>query len=490
LYATDFNEMSLDMTNDTPVLPTDPDGVTGTLATWIAGLELKQVPDTVQERAKHLLLDGFACGLIGAQLPWSVRAVEAVRSFEGEGSSPLIGWGLTTSGPAACVLNGTFIQGFELDDYHPRAPLHSNSLVIPSVIATAHALGTTSGRDFLSAAIAGFEVGPRVGLALHGGEMLSRGWHSGSVFGTHASAAAAGWLRDLNPSQMEDALGLAATQSGGLMAAQYEAMSKRMHHGFASRNGFYAAGLASAGYTGIKRVYEREYGGFLSTFGEGHDPIASEVSAGLGEVWETGEIAVKAYAAMAATHAPIDCVLTLRADGLRADDVESMEVWVSHAAYHHGWWEPERPLETIGAQMNIGYALAVALLDGEVLTSQFTRARIDAQDVWDLLARTKVHHDESFDDSQGLRRMSARLVVKTRDGSERECEVDGPTGGRGRPLSNEQIRGKCRALLRDVIDPAAWSHIESLVLSLEELDDVSELIAAVCEPVDSPNITL
>ncbi|MGV8875403.1 MAG: MmgE/PrpD family protein [Rhodococcus sp. (in: high G+C Gram-positive bacteria)] len=472
------------------LLPTAPDGPTGILAAWIADLRLDQVPDAVQIRAKHLLLDGFACGLIGAQLPWSVRAVDAVRSFEGEGSSPLIGWGLTTSGPAACVLNGTFIQGFELDDYHPRAPLHSNSLLIPSIIATAHSRGLTSGEQFLTAAIAGFEVGPRVGLALHGGEMLSRGWHSGSVFGTHASAASAGWLRGLNPSQMEDALGLAATQSGGLMAAQYEAMSKRMHHGFASRNGFYAAGLAAAGYTGIKRVYEREYGGFLSTFGEGHDPDASQVSAGLGEKWETAEIAVKAYAAMAATHAPIDCMLNLRADGLRSDNVESIEVWVSHAAYHHGWWIPTRPIETIGAQMNIGYAMAVALLDGEVLTAQFTRKRIDAQDVWDLLARTEVHHDESFDDPAGLSRMSARLVVRTRDGSRREREVDGPTGGSGRPLSNEQIRAKCGALLRDVIDPATWSRIESLVLGLDELDDVSELITAVCEPVGPPNITL
>lgn len=66
------------------------------------------------------------------------------------------------------------------------------------------------------------------------------------------------------------------------MAAQYEAMSKRMHHGLAARNGFYAAGLAAAGYTGIKRVFEREYGGFLSVFGEGHDPQAALLTDRLG----------------------------------------------------------------------------------------------------------------------------------------------------------------------------------------------------------------
>ena len=142
------------------------------------------------------------------------------------------------------MLNGTFIQGFELDDFHPIAPLHSCSLLIPALLSTAALMPQVAGEDALLAAIVGFEVGPRVGYTLHGSQMLDRGWHSGSVFGTHAAAMAGGKLRGLDSAQLEDALGLAGTQSAGLMAAQFEAMSKRMHHGFASRNGFYAAGLA------------------------------------------------------------------------------------------------------------------------------------------------------------------------------------------------------------------------------------------------------
>lgn len=252
--------------------PTDPAGPTGRLATWLATTSLEQIPASVRERAAHLVLDGLGCALIGAQLPWSRTAVEAVLSLEGAGDVPVIGWGRTTSGPAAAVLNGTFIQGFELDDYYPAAPLHSASLVLPALLSTTSQLPSASGAEFLRGAVLGIETGTRVGLALHGPQMLSRGWHSGSVFGTHAAAAASGAMRGLDAAAFEDALGLAATQSAGLMAAQYEAMSKRMHHGLASRNGFYAAGLAQAGYTGIKKVFERPYGGFLSTFGEGHHP--------------------------------------------------------------------------------------------------------------------------------------------------------------------------------------------------------------------------
>src|SRR6202023_3780028 len=122
-------------------------------------------------------------------------------------------------------------------------------------------------------------------------------------FGTHAAAAATGKLLGLDAAAYEDALGLAGTQSAGLMAAQYEAMSKRMHHGLASRNGLYAAYLAAAGYTGIKRVFERDYGGYLSVFGEGHEPDASRITADLGSKWETQRIVVKPYAAMGALHA-------------------------------------------------------------------------------------------------------------------------------------------------------------------------------------------
>ncbi|REM26109.1 MmgE/PrpD family protein, partial [Mycobacterium tuberculosis] len=165
-----------------------------------------------------------------------------------------------------------------------------------------------SGRQFLEAALAGYEVGPRVGMALHGAQMLSRGWHSGSVFGTHAAASAVGKLLGLDAARIEDALGLAGTQSAGLMAAQYEAMCKRMHHGFSARNGLYAAVLAEGGYTGIKRVFEREYGGFLSTFGEGHDPDASKITEALGERWEVERIVIKPYAAMGGIHSPLDAL--------------------------------------------------------------------------------------------------------------------------------------------------------------------------------------
>jgi len=464
--------------------PTDPNGPTGKLATWLASVQLDNIPEQAFERGKYLTLDGLGCALVGAQLPWSRKAVELVSALEGGGDASLIGWGKTISAPAAALLNGTFIQGFELDDFHPLAPLHAASVVLPSLFASASLLGRVSGERFLLAAMCGYEVGPRVGLALHGSQMLSRGWHSGAVFGTHASAAAAGKLHGLSAAAFEDALGLAGTQSGGLMAAQFEAMSKRMHHGFASRGGLYAAVLAAGGYTGIKRVFEREYGGFLSTFGEGHDPDASQISANLGAKWETEAYVIKRYSAMGALLGPIGAVLEIQQQrGTTATDIQKIELDCASSSFHHGGWQALKPLTPIGAQMNMAYAVSVAALDGAALMKQFSPERINADDVWAFMKKVTVRHEEAFDSEGPLARGAVRIRITFTDGSHEERLLRHP---RGRPLdhvSNEGIVEKFRALTDGVIGKGRQQRIEQLVVGVERLDDIAELIEVLAPPV-------
>jgi 2-methylcitrate dehydratase PrpD len=471
------------MTAVQPTAATDPDGPTGKLATWVADLTLDDVPHNVVERAKHLLLDGIGCALIGSQLPWSRVATGAVLDLENKGDVVVIGTGQSTSGPAAAVLNGTFIQGFELDDFHPIAPVHSCSLVIPALLSTASAQSeVTTGVDFLLGAITGFEVGPRVGYALHGTQMLDRGWHSGPVFGTHSAAMASGKLRALSPAQLEDALGLAGTQSAGLMAAQYEAMSKRMHHGFAARNGFYAAGLAAANYTGIKRVFEREYGGFLSVFGEGHSPDSSLLTEQLGERWETSIIMVKSYAVMGGLHGAVDAARQLR-QSVAAEDISKIAITVGETIYMHGWWKLERPLTAIGAQMNIGYATAATLLDGNALPEQFTPARLDADDIWSLIDITDVHLDESLANANPTERFRTDLAVTTHDGSVHQVCVVAPHGAPWDPVTNDELVTKFHALADRVTSRQRADAIERAVVGLENLDDVGALVDLLAPPV-------
>lgn len=463
--------------------PSAPAGVTGRLVTWAGSLTWDAVPDAVRRRAAHLLLDGLGCALVGAQLPWSRVATDAVLGIEGSGAAAVIGTGRTTTPAGAAILNSTFIQGFELDDFHPGAPLHSAAVLVPSLLATAELTNRdVAGRDLLLAFIVGLETGPRVGYALGGTEMLSRGWHSGPVFGGIAAALACGRLRGLDGAQLEDAIGFAATQAGGLMSAQYEAMGKRMQHGFAARNGLYAAALAAAGYTGIDQVLERPYGGFLSVFGEGHHPDADAVTRGLGDHWETSAITVKSWAVMGGLHGAVEAARALR-PRIGGRTIDRIDIRVGDVVYHHGWWQPQRPLTPIGGQMNIGYATAVTLLDGIALPEQFTADRLDADDVWNLLDRTHVRWDRSIDELPLPQRFQTHLALTFTDGSVETTTVLAPHGHPGDPVTNDEVVAKFHGLASRVLTAERAQMIASTVLDLPRADSTAPLVNLLSDAV-------
>jgi aconitate decarboxylase len=465
---------------------TDPAGPTGRLATWVAETTLDGVPTSVRDRAKHLVLDGLGCALVGSQLPWSRIGVEGVTALDSAGDAALIGWdGRATSATSAAMVNSSFIQGFELDDYHPLAPLHSNSLVLPAMLAAAPKVGRVSGERFLLGAILGYETGPRVGQALGGLDMLSRGWHSGVVFGPLAAAAAAGTLYGLDAAGFEDAFGMAATQSCGLMSAMYESMVKRMQHGFASRNGLTAAALAAAGYVGIKRVFERPYGGWLAVFGEGHRTYPEEIYAGLGILWETERIAIKAYACMGLLHAAIDAALELRSK-VDLSQIQRIDIDMGEAAYSHGGWKAKRPLQVIGAQMNVAYAVAVALLDGDVLIDQFRQDRINGDDVWALIDKTLTHHEKAYDNLPIDEQLTTQVRLALNDGTTRAAKVAHPRGTGDRNLTNADIRDKFARLTRRVVSAERQAAIEKAILGIDDLDDVAQLASLLTPAVHSP----
>ena len=374
--------------------------------------------------------------------------------------------------------------------------MHSNAIVLPALFAAAEhtkvglVQSKTTGNDFLLAYIIGCEVGPRVGLALHGERMLTMGWHSGAVFGPSASAAAVCKLLKLPANLIEDAVGIACTQACGLMSAQFESEVKRMQHGFAARNGLLAALLARQEYIGIKQVYERSYGGFLATFslGSGREPayLVEEISKELGSKWVIESIRVKPYAAMAGTHCAIDCVRALQEKYPEhtkdLENVESITIAIGgEAVFHHGGWKPERPLTSTGAQMSNAYAAAAQLVDGQVLPPQFRHDKLDRAEIWDLVDRTSCVYDE------GMKSKWAQAVTITFKNSRPTLtqRVEAPKG-KSPALSNAEILDKWRSLTKDLIDQERVQKIEALVLEMESCEDIASLVHLMSGMVKSP----
>ena len=226
------------------------------MADFVANLRYEDIPAEVRQRIKLLMLDSLGCALYGAKLEWSRILQQRLGELDTTRMCAVWGTRQRLSAPHAALVNGTQVQGFELDDVHRQGMLHVGSVVLPALIAVTEFNKGLSGREFLTAAVAGYEIGPRVGICM-GPEHLEQGFHTGATFGVFSAAAGAARGLKLDTGRTVHALGIAGTQAAGLMAAQFGAMVKRMHSGRSSQSGLYGALLAEAGFTGIVNVFER-----------------------------------------------------------------------------------------------------------------------------------------------------------------------------------------------------------------------------------------
>jgi 2-methylcitrate dehydratase PrpD len=167
----------------------------------------------------------------------------------------------------------------------------------------------------------------------------------------------------------------------------------------------------------------------------------------------------------------------------KSEEIDHIDIDMSHAAYHHGWWKLERPLTPIGAQMNVAYALAVAIIDGAVMAKQFSPQRIDAEDVWALIPKITAHHDPEFDKG-GPSGRNTRVTVHLKDGTTLQefIEISRTISA---PLSNKQIVAKYRTLTDGLVEGERQAAIEELVLNLERLQSIAELSRLLSAPVGS-----
>src|SRR5258706_10415578 len=239
------------------------------LAAYIAGLQYEAIPAEVREGLKLLILDALGCALYGADLEWCRILRQTLKTVDKAGECRVWGTKERLSAPHAALANGTQVQSFELDDVHRAGVLHVGAVVLPALLAVAELRRNLAGEEFLAAAVAGYEIGPRVGLCM-GPEHIGQGWHSGATLGVFSAAAGAARGLKLGADKTGHALGIAGTQAAGLMAAQYGAMVERMHAGRASQSGLCGALLAQEGVTGTPDALASEYGGHCATSSRSH----------------------------------------------------------------------------------------------------------------------------------------------------------------------------------------------------------------------------
>jgi aconitate decarboxylase len=445
------------------------------VAEFVSRLRYEAVPREVRERIKLLVLDSLGCALYGAHLEWSRILQRTLKKLDSSTACGVWGTAQRLSAPHAALANGTQVQGFELDDVHREGVLHVGAVVLPALIAVAELRRGMSGREFLAAAVAGYEVGPRVGLCM-GQEHIGQGWHSGATLGVFSAVAGAARGLKLDTQKTVHALGIAGTQAAGLMAAQYGAMVKRMHAGRSSQSGLYGALLAEGGFTGIADVFESEYGGFCTTFSRSQDRFKlAELTAGFGSVWQTMGVALKFYSCVGSNHTTLDALREMRSErAFGASDVKKIIVHASQVTVDHAGWK-YRPEGLASAQMNLPFCAATLLLEGDCFVDQFSE-RIAADPKRMALAeKIEVRPDPEISAMGAKYRHSVRVEVFLEDGSVLESAVETPRGSEPNFASEAQIVAKFEKLAAHALKRSQAAQLRDAVLGMEKLKDAARL---------------
>lgn len=440
------------------------------LARWSASLRYEDIPAAVREHAKLCLLDGIGAGLYGARQPWGRIAGEVAAQLSGPGRSTVWGTAATASPADAALANGTALHGFEIDDVHTRSLIHPGAVTIPAALALCES-DHRDGRALLTAIIAGYEVGLRVGIAAGVAHGL-RGYHPTGTVGCLAAGAATAHALGLSADATTHALAVAATQAAGLYSARMGAMAKRFHAGRASQSGVIAALLAARGFTGAADALDAPFGGFLSTLAEVRG--APELTADLGDRWETLAVGFKMYAACASAHTIIDALDRLMRAGLRADDVAHVTIRMSGVGTTNVGWKYV-PAGVLAAQMNGSFAAAVKLLDDEVFVDQYRDDRLADPAVLAMIDRIEIVHDPALDVGGAARRHAVAVSVTERSGRIREAAVEQRRGSEHHPLSRKEVVLKFRRTAGAAMSAERMVAIEEAVVDLASLADVRDL---------------
>jgi 2-methylcitrate dehydratase PrpD len=447
---------------------------TQTLARFAAELRFEQIPPAVLRRTEDLLLDWAASALAGKD----AEPVEIIGRFAramGPASGPaeILISRSTTSPLFAAMVNAASSHVAEQDDVHNGSVFHPATVVFPPALAVAQALGA-SGRELLTACVAGYEVGIRVGEYL--GRSHYRIFHTTGTAGTLAAAAAVGRLLGLDAEQMLHAFGSAGTQSAGLWEFLRDAAhSKQLHTAHAAAAGLTAAYLAADGFTGARHILEGPQG---LAAGTSTDADAARLVDGLGMRWTVAETSFKFHASCRHNHPAADALLqAMRDHRLASADIEHVV-----ARVHQGAIDVLGPVtdpQTVHqAKFSMGTVLGLIATQGRAGLVEFDTLFRDPA-VRDFAARVRMELDAEVDGAYPARWIG-KVTIQTRDGRRIEGRVDEPKGDPGNTLSRAELEDKALRLAayREGATGTEMRKLIAQVWALESTAVVGDLLPA------------
>ena len=443
------------------------------LAEFASGLRYDHIPPSVIEKTKDLLVDWLGSALAGK----GARPVAALEQFAATmgprtGPAEVIPSGASTSALFAASINGAASHVAEQDDVHNGSVFHPAAVVFPAVLAAAQS-ERASGRDVIVAAVAGYEVGIRVGEFL--GRSHYRIFHTTGTAGTVAAAAGVARVLGLDAERTQHAFGSAGTQAAGLWEFLRDAAdSKQLHTAKAAADGLLAAYLARDGVTGARRMLEGAQG---MAAGMSTDADVSRLVDRLGARWATAETSFKWHASCRHTHPAADALQSLMGrDGLRANDIAHVTARVHQGAIDV-LGQVVEPTTVHQAKFSMGTVLGLIAVYGRAGLDEFEDHALRDPRVAAFRQRVRMVLDAEVD-SAYPRRWIGKVDVETTDGRSLSARVDVPKGDPGNGLSRAELEDKAVRLgrFRDAATETVVREAASRIWRLEREERVGRLI--------------
>ena len=437
--------------------------LTRVLAGKAAALDYDDLPPPARELVRQCVLDYFGVAVAGAGDELVRFLLDELTEAGGAPQASVIGHRTRLPALSAVLVNGAAGHALDYDDVNMAMPGHPSVAILPGLLALAE-LRRSSGRDVITAFVAGYEIACRIGAALQPGH-YNLGFHSTGTVGSFGAAAACARLLGLDAEATAIAFGIAGTQAAGLKS-QFGTMCKPFHAGKAAQNGLLAARLAARGFSSRADIVECVQG-FALTHGPDFSPEAALVTpeAGL----HLFANLFKYHAACYLTHAPIECARRLREQHRLTPEAVSGITLRLDASCARVCNIPA-PVDGLQSKFSLRQTVAMALtgVDTASLGAYSAENACDPALV-DLRERIEIEWQDSW--PQTL----AELEIELADGNHLTACHDAGIPAADIADQGRRLTAKFDALVEPVLGAPRTRELRETIAGLDHLADVADL---------------
>lgn len=445
------------------------------LANFCVNLEYETIPKKVIEIIKWCILDNMGIIVGATKTDFGKAIIKYIRSLGDREEATILGSGLRSSARNAAFVNGSLSETLELQDGYSKGGYHPCCGTISASLAISEWQNIT-GRDLITAVIAGYEVGNRVSESIFPSH-LARGFLPTGTAGTIGAAAATAKLYGLKAEQFANALGIAAfTFPVTSWDCQFGGYSiKPVQGGAAARTGIEAALLARLGLTAAPLEGDPKIRKGSLRMVSDEVKLVTLIQ-GLGEVYTVENLYFKPYALCRMSHGPVEIAVDLRQKyGIKYEEIQQVTVRTyDFAANMIGKIRTSPTSDPILCQFSMPYGVAAALMFGEVGLEQMMGDVTRDPKIHDLAGKIDVVHDKEMDKLRPANRPSA-VEVTLKDDRKFSGYVDYPRGDSRKPMTDEELITKFSGLTTGIIGEGNVKKAIDMIFSLEKLESVKTL---------------